>query len=241
MRALFTLLLLATSSLGQAADDLDQEYQSQSGTAIHIVFDDSGSMKGTKMNEAKEAFTTWLARIPEETKLSLTALNAGPIIATAANNRAAVADAVAKLNASGGTPLGRTCAFVKDQTLTRRESIPYERHIIVVFTDGEDSEMSPQAVGEVMRSISAASIETVGIGFHGQGDYLQESTGQYFNASDAKELAAALSQVGSEIDSQSELVISSAIAARMENTTSTAQPTQKPPQKKGFFEWLFGS
>jgi uncharacterized protein YegL len=247
MKTLFAFLLLALGMVSsRAADDLAQEYQSQSATVIHIVFDDSGSMAGIKMQQAKKAFTKWLSSIPEETKLSLTALNAGLIVDIGANNRSAVTQAVEGLKASGGTPLGRTCKTIGQKIIQRRAATPYERHIMVVFTDGQDSESTREVVGQVMQSIARASIETVGIGFHGEGDYLRQDTGQYFNASDEKELVAALSQVGSEIDSQSELVISQEIAARMENKTADISPASTSatptatPSKKGLLQRLFG-
>lgn len=235
LTALLTLcLLLLTNSKSWAqdptqTDNLDQVLSEQSGTAIHIVFDDSGSMSGTKLSQAKSAFNTWLNDIPEGTKLALRALNAGQLVPLGSGNtknRDDVKAAVNDLQATGGTPLTRTFVDVARGIQSRRDSVtPYERHIIILFTDGEDSEFHASDVQNSIRGVTAMNVETVGIGFHGQGDYLAQATGKYFNASDEDQLVSALETVASEIDQQVDVVISPKVQAILDRGPSPAETT----------------
>lgn len=241
--AIGVTLGFAPSGMSQTTKSLEEERLSQSGVAITIIFDDSGSMSSDrKMDQAKAAFTQWLGGIPEETKLGLIALNKGMLVPLGRNNRESIKTAVAAMRASGGTPLARTIntvgKLIQDR---RREVTPYERHIVIIFTDGEDSDGSNDTVVEALRRLSTATIESVGIGFHGHGDYMKKGATQYYNAGDSAELVQALKQVASEVDQQSNIVVSPEIQAIMnklpevENTDHRTfeQPLAAPAQKGG--------
>lgn len=238
---------LAPNGQSQTTKSLEEERLSQSGVAITIIFDDSGSMASDrKMEQAKAAFTQWLGGIPEETKLGLIALNKGMLIPLGRNNRESIKTAVAAIHATGGTPLTRTINTVGKLIQDRRKEVtPYERHIVIIFTDGEDSDGPNESVVEALRRLSAATIESVGIGFHGHGDYMKKGATQYYNAGDSAELVRALKQVASEVDQQSNLVVSPEIQAimnqlpevgKIENRTfeePIAAPAQAPAHKGG--------
>lgn len=257
---LLALVLAPIASLhaNTPQEELDQEYNSQSGTAIHIVFDDSGSMADNhKIEDAKQAFDQWLSGIPVDTKISLTAINAGRLAQLEPANRDKVRNAVNLLRANGRTPLAKTIKEAANEIVQRRKEVtPYERHIILVVTDGEDTDVGPAETAKLVSNISnQLSVETVSIGLGGAGNYLKGASGKYFDANDRKSLLNALSQVNSEVDSTTEPVVSEEIAKRMEQMASTPKPTataspagtvapsqqpQNPPQKKGFFQKLFG-
>jgi Mg-chelatase subunit ChlD len=227
------------ASQGQT-DPLEEERLSQSGVAISIIFDDSGSMAtSNRMQQAKAAFTQWLGGIPEETKLGLVALNKGVMVPIGRNNRDAIKRAVATIEPGGGTPLTKTIKNVGKLIQTRRQDVtPYERHIVIIFTDGEDSNGPSEKVVEALKRLGSATIESVGIGFHGKGDYMKNGATQYYNAGDSAELVQALKQVASELDQQSNIVISPEIQAEMSKqpevaktpeVTKTANPTYPQP------------
>lgn len=213
-----------------AFKSLEAERLSQSGTAITIIFDDSGSMnEDNKMGQAKAAFTQWIEGIPAETKLSLITLNRGMLVPLEAGNKEAVKRAVATIRPDGGTPLTRTIDQAAAAIKERRDKVtPYERHIVVVFTDGQDSEYPGTEVTKALNRLSASTIESVGIGFHGQGDYMRGTATQYYNAGDTNELVHALKQVASEVDQQSDIDITPEIAALMEQQKSTAELAAMP-------------
>ena len=73
-------LLLVAHASADLSDRLEAERLEQSGTVISIVFDDSGSMEGSKIAQAKTAFRQWIATVPASHRLGLVALNAGPLV-----------------------------------------------------------------------------------------------------------------------------------------------------------------
>ena len=120
---------------------LDEERDAQAGVAVSIVFDDSGSMDDNhKLIMAKQAFHAWLERAPDNDRFGLTAINAGPLVKLARNDKKQVLAAVDRLHAGGGTPLADTIAAVGKIIRQRRASAtPYERQVMVILTDGEDT------------------------------------------------------------------------------------------------------
>lgn len=236
MKRLLALGAFLLAPFLHAQSNLDAEKAAQSGTAIHIVFDDSGSMsENKKMEQAKEAFSSWVSNIPEDTKLELTTLNRGTLVPLAPNNKEAVKDQVSQLQPNGGTPLTKTFVRVAQDIKKRKAEVtPYERHILVIFTDGEDTDYSKELVQEAIQGLRKLDIESVGIGFHGQGDYMKATAGKYFDANDSQELLHALQQVTSEIDQNTEVVISPEIEVIMAQqpppeATAAAPAAQLPP------------
>ena len=71
-------------------------------------------------------------------------------------------------------------------------------------------------------------VEVVGIGFHGQGDYLQDVSTSYYHASSEKELKDGLAQVDAEIDSNTEIELT---ADDLESLRTTEIPL--PPAPSG--------
>lgn len=224
---LFTMLALvaslAAASLSAqtpapAVDRLEAERLEQSGTVITIIFDDSGSMQGSKITQAKAAFRQWIASVPASHRLGLIALNAGPLVPLGRDNRPALLKAVEKIQASGGTPLVTTIRAALGEVDRRRGIVgPYERQILLVFTDGEDT--TSEGVQGVQRELARASamgIETVGIGYHGEGDYMRAAATRYYDAKNLPELQQSLSKVDAEIGDTSDIVIDEKTRATMQ-------------------------
>jgi len=221
MKPILSALLLliavpAVASADEAANRLEAERLDQSGTVITIIFDDSGSMRGEKIEQAKTAFREWLGTVPGDYRIGLVALNGGTLSESRRGNKSEVADAVAKIRANGGTPLADTIAGVMKNIRQRQKQLPFERHVLVVFTDGEDSTNRGAAgVREELRKASQNLVETVGIGFHGQGDYMSGVATRYFDAGNTEELRRGLEKVDAEIGDTTDIVISDDILRDM--------------------------
>jgi hypothetical protein len=234
-------LLLAAHASADLSDRLEAERLEQSGTVISIVFDDSGSMEGSKIAQAKTAFRQWIAAVPASHRLGLVALNAGPLVPPGRDNRAALLAAVDRLKVARGTPLAATIRSTLQSIEQRRRKVgPYERHIMLVFTDGEDttSERTPGVQRELARA-AAAGVETVGIGYHGEGTYMRAAATRYYDASNLAELQNSLAKVDAEIGDTSDVLIDDRTRAAMQAVAppqssaaaapaTVAIPSQKP-------------
>ncbi len=235
MKRLFLILAVTSGWLSLQADELDaalvSERDSQTATAISIIFDSSGSMRDDqKLEQAQRAFTSWLASLPEDYTLGLVyfARGAGQLaVPLGQGNKAAISEQVANVAAYGKTPIADCLRIVNGQIEKRRaEFSPYERHVVVVFTDGAET-VDPggnRAVLNEIVKLRSTTVEVVGIGFKGQGDYLSAATTQYFDANDEEELIAGLSQVDAEIGDASDLEISDQDLATIQETIIVTPP-----------------
>ncbi len=113
---------------------------------VVIVFDDSGSMETkmrsgkTRMQTAKEALTTVMDKIPENSKIGIVTLNRGWIVELGEVNKNEVKQKVAKLSSTGGTPLGSYLKIGADSLLKAREKNHYGVYKLLVLSDGEASD-----------------------------------------------------------------------------------------------------
>ena len=212
---LASVLLLGarTAPAENVEETLERERRQQTGTAITIVFDNSGSMnEENKLVQAKAAFSSWLKTIPDDYKLSLiTFENNGTIkVPLSEGQKERIAAQVAALKASTNTPICSSLHLASKQIARRRNEVtPYERHVVLIFTDGEENadRRGIPGVQQDIRALRASNIEVVGIGFHGQGDYMGAVATRYCNASDENELRRGLSTVDAEIGSGDDLVV----------------------------------
>jgi len=217
---------------GTVEDALEQERRQQTGTAITIVFDNSGSMNDdNKLVQAKAAFGSWLKAIPEDYKLSLiTFENNGTIrVPLGEGQRENIAQQVAGLRASTNTPICASLRLAVTQIEERRAKVtPYERHVVLIFTDGEENGDSRgiRGVQEDIGGLRAANIEVVGIGFHGEGDYMGKVATRYCNANDEAQLRRGLSAVDAEIGTGDDLVVTAADLEAMKK--APVRPQGKP-------------
>jgi uncharacterized protein YegL len=191
-------------------DALDKEYADQTGTAITIIFDNSGSMEGRKLTEAKQAFRWWLDKAPESYTWSLIDFDEQGRIevpfAPLAGRKVALA--VNALTARTNTPIVRSLNLAMKQIRARRAKVsPYQRHVVLLFTDGAENEDrgGTEAVLRTIRAMRAASVEVVGIGYHGDGDYLAQAATRFYAADSEKALRTGLAQVDAEVNLGGEL------------------------------------
>lgn len=246
------------------SDPLVREREQQTGTAITILFDNSGSMKGQKIVQAKSAFQSWLQTVPPEYKYSLiTFEDRGRLtVPLGENTRDTVAQRVAKLEARTSTPICGALKVAREQIEKRRREVtPYERHVVLIFTDGQESEdpRGANGVREEIEKLRKQTVEVVGVGFHGEGDYMKGVATRFALANNEQELKQGLAKVDAEIGGVDDLVVSnddlaalkkfkappvqpvSALAVEpVASATEPAPAAQNPPQnvypprKRGF-------
>ena len=219
---------------------LDEERNAQAGVAVSIVFDDSGSMDDNrKLIMAKQAFHAWLERAPENYRFGLTAINAGPLVKLQRNDKPQVLAAVDRLRAGGGTPLADTIATV-GKTIRQRRAAGnlYERQVMVILTDGEDtSERGVAGVQQEIRRLRGAGVEVIAFGYQGEGDYMRGSATHFFSPENGEDIAKGLNVIGSEIGDTSDVVVDPPTRAAMANvvlpmpgkSVPIATPTTSPP------------
>ncbi|MBI4024454.1 MAG: VWA domain-containing protein [Verrucomicrobia bacterium] len=229
-------LLLAGQSLmgAERLDDwLEKEHRQQTGTAITIIFDDSGSMRGEKIAQAKAAFQWWLSTAPEDHRLSLiTFAQGGTVqIPLKEGTRNEVRKKVESLYAEYSTPICNSLNLARRQIQERRAKVtPYERHVVLIFTDGAESQDSRgvKGVREEIAKLRRDFIEVVGIGFHGQGDYMQGHATRFFAANNEAELRKGLAKVDAELGDIKDIRVSDNELRELAQMTLTP-PASRPP------------
>ena len=141
----------------------------------YVVLDGSGSMQKqqcsgntSKMTAAIAAVTQFVASVPADHQLGLAVFDGGGLserVPLAANNRAAMVEAVARVNASGGTPL-RSAIELGFRQLTRQaqRQLGYGEYHLVVVTDGHPDPRSedPEEIVERLLLESPVQLHTVG-------------------------------------------------------------------------------
>ena len=240
-RILFLALLLLLPLRAQVSTDaesaLNSEYAAQTGTAITIIFDNSGSMEGEKMRQAKQAFRWWLEKAPDGYTWSLINFDdRGTIVVPfTPNAKAKIASAVNNQRAKTNTPIVSSLRVARKQIEEYREKTsPYQRQVVLLFTDGEENQDSGggEAVLQTIRDMRALNIEVVGIGFHGEGDYLGQASTRYYSAGNEEQLRSGLGKVDAEIDLNDEIKVTpedlKAMGGRNEKTPKEAA-LEKPP------------
>jgi len=218
----FVALFAPASEAQQPADALARERDQQTGTAITILFDNSGSMKGEKIRQAKAAFSTWLQNMPAEYKYSLITFEGkGRLdVPLGEHTRDKIAQWVAGLQAETSTPICGALKIAREQIEKRRREVtPYERHVVLIFTDGEENE-DPRGIEGVradIQSLRKLMVEVVGVGFHGAGDYMNGVATRFALADNEQELRKGLAKVDAEIGNGGDLVVSAADLAALKN------------------------
>ena len=215
--------LLAVSTIGALAQEappdaawktrlgaLQEEYDAQAGTALFIVFDDSGSMRDdNKLVMAKKAFRAWIEHAPADYRFSLTAINAGSLVPLARNNRKEVLAAVDRLRASGETPLADTIARIHDTVSRYRASgALYVRQVVVILTDGEDTtKRGDQGVRDEMERLRREGVEVVAFGYKGEADYLNGSATHFYSPNNGQDISQGLDAIQAEVRDTSDLLV----------------------------------
>ena len=182
-----------------------QETEEATATAYTVVFDNSGSMAGARLEKAQKAFGWWLTSVQQGNVWSLLKFMQGDgvvVVPFTLNGQDKVARTINTLHADANTPIVKTLRRAEEQIEKRKQSHPYERHVLLVFTDGEENQ-DPAGNKGVVRKIAdlrRKGIEVIGIGYAGAGDYMASVASRYFQADDEASLRKGLSKVEVEID-----------------------------------------
>jgi hypothetical protein len=197
---------------GSEFAELDAEFASQTGTAYTIIFDDSGSMEGAKLSQAKQAFRWWLEKAEPNNAWCFLPMNRRSLaVDFMKNGESQVLKAVDKLRVGGMTPIVATLERAFGMIKKRRETVtPYERHLLILLTDGHETKHpgGNPAVCEMVSKLRLEGVEVFGIGFHGQGDYLDGFATHFAAANNREELQRSLANVDAEVPLDIEFRIS---------------------------------
>jgi uncharacterized protein YegL len=196
---------LSSAQNTSLADKFRAETEAEVATAYSVVFDTSGSMKGERLTQAKQAFRWWLGSVQPGNVWSVLCFEVGKgrvVVPFTPSGQGAVAAAIDRFEANGNTPIVATLALAEKQIAERKAIKPYERHVLLLFTDGDENQHPGRngAVVEKVRQLRARSIEVIGVGYAGAGDYLNRVVSRYFSAGEEAGLKTGLSQVEVEVD-----------------------------------------
>lgn len=124
--------LRKASDIEKAAENFKFVPVEQAIEKVEIIFDNSGSMSGDKIVNAKEGVTEFMKSCkPNETAVRISPINDESLTMT--TNLPVLADQLKNLHAKGGTPLYSTI----NRALNRRE---YRATRLIAFSDGEADE-----------------------------------------------------------------------------------------------------
>lgn len=217
----------ALSDVQTIRKDAKQELAESAATAYSVIFDNSGSMEGAKLADAKRAFNWWLASVPPNSVWSVYNFEkqGSVVLPFTLNGQAQAARIINQFQAKQNTPICRTLRLAASRIIDRRKEKPYERHVILLFTDGEENEdkRGTNGVQDDVRAVRRNGIEVVAIGYAGAGDYLRSVASRYYQANDEKALREGLAQVQAEIDVTANIDITPE-----EMTRLAKMPTAKP-------------
>ena len=165
----------------------------QTGTAVAIVFDTSGSMSGDKLASAKRAFTEIicprLAAARGRVEYSLIGCGGSAyVIQPNTLLETTPVNAVDSLSASGGTPLGESILEAYQQLSTSH----CDRKYIFILSDGAPTGVAPQDIIGPMRS-QGVDVGIYVVGFQSdRANYqpIADLGGQVLMADDANSLGS---------------------------------------------------
>ena len=163
-----------------------------------VVLDDSGSMRGAKMDQAKQALMALADSLPAEHNLGLMRLNSRAKVALGTGNREAFKQAVEQSIAKGGTPLSASTARAfKQITAQASRQQGYGCYHMIIVTDGESSDNSPMNL--VRQVVEKTSVQVHVIGFHVATHEMNDPRYvDYRTARNAAELGKAFEDVAAE-------------------------------------------
>ena len=202
--------------MAEGQEDIDAalaaESSAQTSTAITVVFDTSGSMGDrNKIQQAKRAFTWWLNGLPDDYRFCLIQCDGrSKVVVPLGAAKDEVTRKVATFRPGSGTPIVNSLILAGREIAKRRAvHSPYERHVVVLFTDGRESvhRGGIRKVREEVTALRDLKVEVVGIGFHGEGDYLRDVSTSYYQANDEEQLKEGLASVDAEVDLTAEIQV----------------------------------
>jgi len=174
------------------------------GQNVVILLDDSGSMdermrgdrRTRKIDAAKAALRTVLAKLPNDSQVGLVILN-GPgewLVPLGPVDRAGINQILDRIDAGGGTPLGRFMKVAADGLLAAREKERYGTYKLLIVTDGEagDSELVERHLPDILSR--GLVVDVIGVDM-AQDHSLATKVQTYRRADDPQSLERAISEV----------------------------------------------
>ncbi len=171
------------------------------GTNYVVIFDDSGSMSGKKLREAKNALRFFLQNLKPLDTVSMIALHSGIF-----KGKKEIFQNFESIEADGGTPLGRALKSAKDYILELvKKNEGYGKYVIISISDGVATDISENELNRLLKSIyqtKEADILLKTIGFHMDSDNMLNSIyTQYIEANSMQDLQNAFKQILAEDNS----------------------------------------
>ncbi|MFA5987284.1 MAG: vWA domain-containing protein [Candidatus Paceibacterota bacterium] len=185
----------------QAKVEFPPDAQASTARNFYFVFDDSGSMQGDKVEQAKTAVRQALATVPDDgLNLGLAHFSLGSgheLVPLGPNNRARFLAAIDGIDAGGYTPLTETIAIALERLVEQyKKQCGYGEYRIVVVTDGEATGRSiddtPLLLDEARKVVPSISLTSIGYQL-GSEHALKKYSNRYSEANDGAQLQAALS------------------------------------------------
>jgi Ca-activated chloride channel homolog len=173
-----------------------------------VILDDSGSMKGQKMQEAKEAMTIFCQSVPHNANLGLATFkgDCSVKVPLGQNNRSEFLAAVQEAKATEGTPLCRAITKASEE-LSRQKlrQLEYGEYHLVIVTDGASSDGDPRQIVESINRTSAIVIHTIGFQIGTNHSLNQSGKVLYQSAQNKTELSKMLDNVLAESNEYSDI------------------------------------
>lgn len=168
----------------------------------YIIFDGSGSMKGSNMSTAKRAVKEFVSKIPTTANVGLLAFDTKGISerASLTATRQDVFNAVDAIIADGTTPLHSAIdqAYFSIEAQGRRQ-LGYGEYHLVIVTDGEaSSRQEPDRIIKRILENTPIIVHTIGFRIGTNHSLNQPGRIIYTTASDFDELAKGLEDVLAE-------------------------------------------
>lgn len=177
---------------------------------VVVLLDDSGSMdermRGQsirRIDAAKNALLTVLNQVPEDANVGVLAINGSDgngewIIELGPVDKNHIRDAVNRIRAEGGTPLGEFMKRAADALLQLREQQYYGDYRLLVVTDGEAND--GQYLDAVLPEVLSRNLMVDVIGVDMQQDHsLATQVDSYRRADDPESLTQAITESLAEV------------------------------------------
>jgi Mg-chelatase subunit ChlD len=174
------------------------EYHSR---AIGVVIDVSGSMAGDRIEAAKTATGQFMANLKSFERAELVAFDDSPhLVQEMTNNISALQVAVSSLEAGGGTNI--TSAL---QSELERIASQSGQRVVIIFTDGEDSEFSlPESRARIIALANNIGTPVFAVGFGAGYDTLSEvataTGGQFIAAANTAAIMSGFADVAKTLE-----------------------------------------
>lgn len=169
-----------------------------------VILDDSGSMSGERIKQAKDALRQLAKTLPEEHNLGLICLNNTGVVNLDVGNRQEFLRLVNQSEAHGGTPLAEATA-IGYELITKQASRQkgYGTYHIIIVTDGASSDGSP--IKLVRTIVGRTPVQIHVVGFHlSEHEMNRPRLVDYQTANNTEELIKAFAAVAAETNDYSD-------------------------------------